>query len=171
MEAKLSAETIVGAGVVAAAAIFLAFAVATTGSKSFSAAGGYRLSAEFDSIEGINVGSDIRLAGIKVGTVIGQRLNPESYQAQLDLSINNSIVLSDDTTAKVTSEGLFGSRYVALEPGGSETKLAEGGVISFTQGSVDMWALISQAMFDRNAPKATSPEPAQPDQTAPQPEP
>ena len=52
-----------------------------------------------------------------------------------------------------TSEGLLGSKFISLEPGGSDTKLADGGVITYTQGAVDIWSLISQAMFEKSGAK------------------
>ena len=114
---------------------------------------GYLITAEFDNVEGVNVGSDIRMAGIKIGTVTAQSLNPENFQAQITMSIDPAVQLTDDTSAKVTSEGLLGSKFISLEPGGSETKLAAGGVINYTQGAVDIWSLISQAMFDKSGAK------------------
>jgi phospholipid/cholesterol/gamma-HCH transport system substrate-binding protein len=66
--------------------------------------------------------------------------------------------LADDTSAKVTAEGLLGSKFIALDAGGSENKLAEGGVINYTQGAVDIWSLISQAMFDKSGAKPAEPE-------------
>jgi phospholipid/cholesterol/gamma-HCH transport system substrate-binding protein len=81
----------------------------------------------------------------------------------------------------VTSEGLLGSNFIALDPGGSETMLADGGKIVNTQGSVDIWTLISTAMFDSNKSKGggggaggdgtqPTPQPEAQPETAPQPE-
>jgi phospholipid/cholesterol/gamma-HCH transport system substrate-binding protein len=140
-------ETIVGAAVVVVALGFLAFAMMGTGFGG--AAGGYRVSAQFDNIDGINIGTDVRIAGIKVGTVVAQKLDPKSYQARLVMQLQQDVSLSEDTSAKVTSEGLLGSKFVALEPGGADGKLKEGSEISYTQGAVDMWSLISQAMFSK----------------------
>ncbi len=140
-------EIIVGAAVVAVALLFLAFAYSGAGAGGTS--GGYRVSAQFDNIDGINVGTDVRIAGIKVGTVVGQSLDPKSYQARLQMQLRPEVKLADDTSAKITSEGLLGSKFVALEPGGAEGKLKDGSEISYTQGSVDMWNLISQAMFSK----------------------
>jgi phospholipid/cholesterol/gamma-HCH transport system substrate-binding protein len=145
-------ETLVGAAVVAVALGFFVYASKVTG-DGISGASGYKLSAEFDNVEGINVGTDVRLAGIKVGTVVAQALNLESYQAKVDMIIDKSLALSDDTSAKVTSEGLLGGKFIALEPGGGETKLADGGIISYTQGAVDLWSLISKAMFEKSGAK------------------
>ncbi len=140
-----SVEAAVGALVIAVAVGFFGFAYATSGQRSVS--GGYTLSAEFDNIAGVNTGTDVRLAGIKVGTVTGQALNSENYQARVTMAIDRAVKLTDDSTAKVTSEGLLGSNFIALEPGGSDTVLADGGQITNTQGAVDIWSLISEAMF------------------------
>ncbi|MFZ5676641.1 MAG: outer membrane lipid asymmetry maintenance protein MlaD [Pseudomonadota bacterium] len=138
-------ETAIGALVILIAAGFFVFAYSTSGAGT--ASGGYRLTAEFDNIAGVNTGTDVRLAGIKIGTVVSQTLNPENYQAVLTMTIDPKVKLTDDTTAKITSEGLLGSNFVALDPGGSDVVLADGGAITNTQGAVDIWSLISQAMF------------------------
>jgi phospholipid/cholesterol/gamma-HCH transport system substrate-binding protein len=148
-----TAETLTGAAVLVVAAGFFIFATSMTGGKTISA--GYRLSAEFDNIEGVHTGTDVRLAGIKVGTVLNETLSPENYQAKVEMMIDSSVSLSEDTTAKITSEGLLGGKFIALEPGGSEIKLTDGGVLSYTQGAVDIWSLISQAMFDKANAKPT----------------
>ena len=142
-------ETLVGAAVIVAATIFFLFAYRTAGLGG--PAGGYHVTAQFNNIAGVAVGTDVRIAGVKVGTVVGQSLDPKSYQARLDMLVQPQIQLADDTSVKITSEGLLGANFVALEPGGSETKLADGGEISYTQGAVDMWSLISQAMFSKPA--------------------
>lgn len=142
-------ETIIGAAVIAIAAAFFLFAYQTSGKAT--GGDGYRLTADFDNAEGINVGTDVRMAGVKVGTVVGQNLNYENYQASITMMIDSKLQLTDDATAKVTAEGLLGSRFITIEQGGSETKLADGGVISNTQGAVDIWSLISQAMFEKES--------------------
>jgi phospholipid/cholesterol/gamma-HCH transport system substrate-binding protein len=143
-------ETLVGAAIIAVAIGFFSFAYKTSGLGG-AAAGGYSVSAEFDNVDGVAIGSDVRVAGIKIGTVIGQTLNPASYQARIEMLIQSQFKLSDDTSAKITSEGLLGSKFVSLEPGGSESALADGGVISYTQGAVDIWSMISQAMFSKKS--------------------
>ena len=157
-------ETLIGAAVVAIAAGFFLFAYNTSGEGR--TAGGYTLTAEFDNAEGINVGTDIRMAGVKVGTVTGFSLNTENFMAKVALQLDPQLKLTDDATAKVTSEGLLGSKFISLEQGGSETLLADGEPISNTQGAVDIWSLISQAMFERSSTKpegAASPAEPQPE--------
>ncbi len=146
MMKNTTVETAIGALVILIAAAFFAFAYTTSGKGTGT--GGYTLKAQFDNVAGVNTGTDVRLAGIKIGTVVAQTLDPETYQAVVTMEINPKVKLTDDTTAKVTSEGLLGSNFIALDPGGSENFLADGGEITNTQGSVDIWTLISQAMFE-----------------------
>lgn len=157
-------ETIVGAAVILLAVGFFFYASKTSGVGGTTSSG-YKVIAEFDNAEGINIGTDVRLAGIKIGTVTAQSLNAENYMARLELTLDPKVSLSDDTAAKVTSEGLLGSKFISMEPGGSETKLAEGSMMTLTQGAVDIWSLISSAMFDK-AKTGTAPTPAL--ETAPQ---
>jgi phospholipid/cholesterol/gamma-HCH transport system substrate-binding protein len=157
-------ETIVGAAVVALALGFFFYASKTAGVGG-AVTGGYKIVAEFDNAEGINVGTDVRLAGIKIGTVTNQSLNAENYMAKVEMTLDPAVSLSDDTAAKITSEGLLGGKFIKLEPGGSETKLAEGSMLSITQGAVDIWSLISSAMFDK---AKTADAPAAPAETPPQ---
>jgi phospholipid/cholesterol/gamma-HCH transport system substrate-binding protein len=151
-------ETLVGAAIVAVALGFFMFAYKTAGLGGH-AGGGMHISAEFDNIDGVNIGSDVRVAGVKVGSVVGQGLNPKSYQARIDMVVQPDLQLADDTSAKITAEGLLGAKFVSLEPGGSETKITDGGVLSYTQGAVDIWSIISQAMFSKsNAKPADAPQ-------------
>jgi phospholipid/cholesterol/gamma-HCH transport system substrate-binding protein len=142
-------ETLIGAAVIAIALGFFIYAYQV--SDRGATASGYRLVAEFDNAEGVNVGTDVRMAGVKVGTVVDMTLNPENYLAKVVLQIDPALQLTDDSAAKVTAEGLLGSKFIALEQGGSEVKLADGEPISNTQGAVDIWSLISQAMFDKSS--------------------
>lgn len=137
-------ETLVGALVLAVSAVFVfyGYSVSDMAPKS-----GYRLIAEFDRVDGLTVGSDVRMSGIKVGTVVDQKLNMRNFYATVTLAINEDIELPDDTSAKITMEGLLGGNYVSLTPGGSFDLLSDGDEISYTQGAVDLIGLVSQAMF------------------------
>lgn len=144
-------ETAVGAVVILIAAAFFTFAYTTSGIGRGS--GGTTLTAEFDNAAGINVGSDVRMSGVKIGAVVGQSLNTENFQAVVILSVDPALQLPDDSTVKITSEGLLGSNFIAIEPGGSETKLKSGDRLMFTQGAVDIWSLVSQYMFSGDKEK------------------
>ena len=135
-------ETLVGAAVIVLAVGFFAFAYTTGGVGTGS--DGYTITAEFENTAGISTGSDVRMSGVKIGTVLAQELDPVSFQAILKLSVDPKIKLPDDSTAKITSEGILGGNFVALEVGGSETTIKDGGKIENTQGSIDLFGLISQ---------------------------
>ncbi|PKP76349.1 MAG: outer membrane lipid asymmetry maintenance protein MlaD [Alphaproteobacteria bacterium HGW-Alphaproteobacteria-3] len=137
-------ETLIGTLVVAVAAVFLFYGYTTSGMRSSA---GYRVDAAFSSVDGLATGADVRLSGIKIGTVVRQSLDPETYQAVVTLDIAPSVKLPDDSSAKITSEGLLGGSYISVTPGGSEELLADGSEIMFTQGSVDLMSLIGQAVF------------------------
>jgi len=75
------------------------------------------------------------MGGVRIGTVDGQSLN-EHYQAIIELVIDKNIKLPTDTSAAIHTDGLFGAKYVVLEPGGEEEIIGDGGVITFTQDSL-----------------------------------
>ncbi len=135
-------ETLVGAAVIAVAIAFFAFAYITGGVGKGT--GGYTIIAAFENAAGISTGSDVRMSGVKIGTVLAQELDPQSYQAVLKLSVERKVRLPDDSTAKITSEGIMGANFVALEVGGSETMLKDGDMMENTQGSIDIFDLIDQ---------------------------
>lgn len=137
-------ETILGGIVLLVAAGFVIFAFNTT---SVSTSDGYRLTAAFDNATGINIGSDVRLAGLKVGTVTSQAIDPQTFQARLEFSIDERIQLPEDSSARIVPEGLLGSNYVDLEPGGSTINLADGAAIQFTQGAVNLADLLGRFVF------------------------
>ncbi|MBM3569806.1 MAG: outer membrane lipid asymmetry maintenance protein MlaD [Alphaproteobacteria bacterium] len=137
-------ETLIGAVVLAVAALFFGFAYTSTKVGRVS---GYELTARFDKVDGLRIGSDVRMAGIKIGTVTGQRVDAESYQAEIKLSVDPAIKLPDDSTAKIASDGLLGSKFLALEAGASDRTLSAGGRIKFTQGSINLEELLGKFVF------------------------
>jgi phospholipid/cholesterol/gamma-HCH transport system substrate-binding protein len=151
-------EAFIGALVLAVAGVFIAYAYTHTERGS---AQGYEIIAKFPATVGIGVGSDVRISGIKVGSVIAQNLDPKTYQAQLTLSINRTVPLPIDTNAKIASEGLLGGAYVALVPGGSDELLRAGEQIEQTQGSVDLTDLIGRFIYGGGNDNSSSAEDAQ----------
>ncbi|WP_417253808.1 outer membrane lipid asymmetry maintenance protein MlaD [Celeribacter sp.] len=134
-------EVAVGAGVIALAVGFLLYAGQITGFSS-GASEHYQLTASFRSAEGISTGTDVRLAGVKVGTVTDLDLNRETFRAEAKLTLDSDIVLPDDTAALIASEGLLGGNFVELVPGGSMFNFEDGQVIADTQGSVSLINLL-----------------------------
>jgi phospholipid/cholesterol/gamma-HCH transport system substrate-binding protein len=139
-----TAETIVGALVALVAIGFLSFALARAGGGE--GAGGYPLIAKFNRVDGISVGSDVRLSGVKVGAVSAVDLDPMTYMAKLTMSFGPGVKVPEDSTAKVVSDGLLGGAYIAVEPGGAEAMLARNGEFSHTQGPIDLFTVLASAM-------------------------
>ncbi len=144
MQGNSAVETLIGAVVIAIAVAFLVFAYSSTGSGMIT---GYEVQAKFNRADGVNIGTDVRLSGIKVGTVSRMALDPMTYNAVLTLALESSVKLPDDSSARITSDGLLGNQYVSIEPGGSQMQIAAGGEIENTQGTVDLIGLVSKAMF------------------------
>lgn len=137
-------ETLIGAIVIAIAVTFLSYGYSVTDTGRVA---GIELTAEFDRVDGLATGSDVRMSGIKIGTVTSQALNHNNYYAVVTMSLSDEIKLPRDSSAKITSEGLLGGNYVSLTPGGSEEMLESGDEIQFTQGAVDLIGLVGQAVF------------------------
>lgn len=133
-------ETILGAIVAVVAVGFFAFAAAQAGQTGAGA--GYDLTGSFQRVDGVSVGTDVRISGVKVGVVKAVELNPDTYEAQLTLTINNGVQVLDDSTARVITDGLLGGAYVLIEPAGMDP-LPPGGVIPNTQGAIDFLTLFA----------------------------
>lgn len=139
-------ETIMGFFVLAIAGFFLTFAYM---SSKLDTTDGYTLTAKFERIDGLQVGSDIRLSGVLIGKVSDIKIDPQTYQAVLKLDVQHGIELPKDSSAEVLSSGLLGSKYIALVPGGDDGFLKAGDEISFTQASVSLEAMIGQVIFSK----------------------
>jgi len=133
-------EVLAGAGVLAAAIGFLAYAAG--GDSLGGTSGSYDLTASFRSVEGITVGTDVRMAGVKVGTVTELALNPQTFFADAKVSVRDGVVVPDDSTIVIASEGLLGGAFVEILPGGSPMDLEPGTEIENTQGAVSVIALL-----------------------------
>lgn len=142
-------ETVMGAVVLVIAALFLVFAYKSSQLREVS---GYRLEADFQSIDGIHQGSDVRISGIKVGSVVGEQLDPKTFIAKLEFSVDPSVKLPEDSVAEIVSSGLLGDKYVSIQPGGADQDLPPGGKIKYTQSSVSLEHMIGQMIF--SAPNA-----------------
>jgi phospholipid/cholesterol/gamma-HCH transport system substrate-binding protein len=135
-----TSEILAGGAVLAAAIGFLVYAGQSTGFTGDPAS--YPLNASFRSVEGVTVGTDVRLAGVKVGTVTSLTLNPKTFFADATISVQDDILLPDDSAILISSEGLLGGNFVELLPGGSTENLAPGADIEDTQGAVSLITLL-----------------------------
>lgn len=137
-------ETVMGAVVLIVAATFLVFA---WDKAHMDAPRGYVLSAAFNSVGGIEIGSDVRVNGIKVGTVTGQRLDPETFQAVVDLSIDPQLKVPTNSTAGIASDGMLGGKHIRLEPGNAKEYLPAGGRIAATRDYRSLEELVGEIIF------------------------
>ena len=133
-------EVLAGATVLAVAIGFLAFAAQGMGLGR--SGGTYDLTASFQSAEGIKVGTDVRRAGVKVGTISRLDLNPQTFYADATLTLRDIVQLPEDSAALVSSEGLLGGNYIELRPGGAPDVLMAGAEIEDTQGSISLIGLL-----------------------------
>lgn len=137
-------EVMLGAAVMIVAVVFVVFALRTTGT-ALTQAGGYPLHATFRSAEGVRIGTEVRLAGVKIGSVSSLALNPQTFRAELTISVDSAIQLPLDSSIQVASEGLLGGVFVEILPGGDIDNLAAGDTFQDTQSAVSLIALLLRA--------------------------
>ena len=152
------AEILAGAAVLAVAVGFALYAA--QGAALLRGSDSYPLVASFRSVEGVAVGTDVRLAGVKVGTVTDLTLNPETFFADATISMRKDVALPVDSTLAVASEGLLGGSFVEVLPGGALETLEPGGEIEDTQGAVSLITLLLK--FVGGDDSAAADAPAQP---------
>lgn len=148
-------ETILGAAVLAAAFLFLGFSYSTA---NVGAVDGYKVSANFSGTGGLMVGDDVQISGVKIGSVSSIELDPVTYLARVHLSINPAVKVPDDTAALISSEGLMGGKYMALEPGASEDYIEDGGRILYTQAPQNLEQLLGKFIFNMKDSKDSDEE-------------
>ena len=133
-------EVAVGAAVLAVAVGFFIYASGTSGSGP--SGGTYQLNASFRSAEGIAIGTEVRLAGVRVGTVTDMALDPATFRAETTFTLREDIALPDDSAIAIASEGLLGGNFVEIIPGGSPFNYGPGDTVIDTQGSVSLMTLL-----------------------------
>jgi len=136
------AEVLLGFGVIAAAAAFLTYSLSAGGAGR--APDGYEVTAKFGDVGSLAPGSNVSVAGVKVGAVADITLDPASYLAVAHLRIDSKVKLPVDSTAKITSDSLLGGAHVVISPGGAAESLKAGSQIENAQGAVDLFGLIGQ---------------------------
>jgi phospholipid/cholesterol/gamma-HCH transport system substrate-binding protein len=169
MQRNNVAETLIGAAVVAVAVAFLAFAYFRTGSGSLS---GYEVNARLAKADGLAEGTDVRLAGVKIGTVTGLSLDPKNYLVTVRMNIRDDIKLPTDSSILVTQAGFLGGQYLSVTPGGDEKMMAAGSFFDNAQGSIDMMNLVGRfaggESTSNQPPKPKPPQGQTPQATVPQ---
>lgn len=141
---KSAVETLLGAVVVLAAIGFVTYAYTRSNVETVK---GYVVEARFTRVDGLTEGGDVRIGGIKIGSIVNQALDPVTYQAVVRMSINPRYKLPVDSTVAVMSDGLLGGKYLSVEPGGSEETIEPEGRIRYTQSSVNIEELLGRYIF------------------------
>ncbi len=139
------AELAAGAVVLAVTAGFIAFAASNTGKGVGS---GYQLSAKFDNVGTITSGADVRMAGVKVGSVVTTAIDPKSYEAVVRFTVQRDVKLPDDSSATISTGGLLGGSFLSLSPGGSDKSLGDGGTVTITQSAANLEDLLGKFIFN-----------------------
>ncbi len=137
-------ETVMGAVVLVVAGFFIVLAYNTTDIKPVN---GYELHAKFNAIDGLSIGSDVRIGGVKVGSVVDQYIDQELYQAVVSFSVQDTIKLPADSVASINSSGLLGEKYLAIRPGTGADVLAADGFLTKTNDVVSLEELIGRVIF------------------------
>lgn len=137
-------ETFLGGLVVIVAAGFLVFALQATEVGTIHGIG---LKARFLKVGGLEVGSDVRISGVKVGTVTDRQLDAESFEAVVLFTVSSELRVPADTQAVVTSDGLLGNKYLRLIPGNATDVVADGGEIAQTRDYRTLEDTVSKIIF------------------------
>jgi phospholipid/cholesterol/gamma-HCH transport system substrate-binding protein len=139
-----------------AALFFLTTQLPTTGLKLAGAKSGYHVTAEFDNIGDLKVGSPVTIAGVRVGDVSKIRFDPKTFKAVVALRLDEQYnEIPDDSFASIQTQGLLGGKYIGFSPGGSDTFLKDGSRVEQTQSAIVLESLINK-LFASFADKAGS---------------
>ncbi|MBR1600878.1 MAG: MCE family protein [Alphaproteobacteria bacterium] len=141
---KKPVETIMGLVVLIIALLFLGFAYSVS---DLQVVKGYTLNAEFMKVGGLSTGSDVRINGIKVGTVTGQNLNNNDYTVNVTFSISSDVKLPKDSTVAIVSDGLMGNKFVKIEPGKSKEYLKDGETFTKTKDFKTLEDMVGEIIF------------------------
>lgn len=142
-------ETIIGFVVLLVALTFFVFAYNNTNIKKLDKS--YPLKARFTQVEGVVVGSDVMMSGIKVGTVTSLKIDTDTYYAVMTVSVDESLKIPTDSSLKIATSGLLGGKYVSINPGSSEEMLGPNAEIRFTQSSLNLEGLLSKFLFSMSS--------------------
>ena len=141
---KKPVETIMGLVVLLVALFFLGFAYNVS---DLQVVKGYTLTADFLKVGGLSIGSDVRINGIKIGTVTSQSLNNEDYTVKVTFSISSDVKLPKDSTVAIVSDGLMGDKFVKIEPGKSKEFLADGASFAKTKDYKTLEDMVGEIIF------------------------
>ena len=128
-----------------AALLFLTTQLPASGLKFGGAKVGYHVTAEFDDVGDLKVGSPVTMSGVRLGEVSGIHFDPKDYKAVVTIRFNPQYnQIPDDTYASIQTQGLLGGKYIGLSPGGSDTYLKDGSRIDQTQSAIVLESIINK---------------------------
>ena len=141
---KKPVETIMGLVALVVATLFMLFAYRVS---DLQVVKGYEVTARFLKTGGLNTGADVRINGVKVGTVTAQKINPLDYMVDVKMSISPEIQLSADSTISIAGDGLMGDKFIKIDPGKEEKKLTNGSVVENTKDAKSLEDLVGEIIF------------------------
>lgn len=137
-----------GAIVLAVAGIFLTIAYQASSTVSEK---GIVLYAKFDRIDGLVLGNDVKMSGVKIGKVFKIAIDPDTFLAVVSFTVSPELHVPTDSSAEIVSESFMGGKYIALVPGGAEKTFANGDTVVHTQSALSFEALIGKYLFSSNS--------------------
>lgn len=149
-----TSESLVGGLALVAFAGFVAFAFTV----NQHAVVGYPLYARYNHIDGLASHAAVRLAGIRIGEVVGETLDPATNQAVVTMTIASGIVIPGDSAAIIATDGMLGSKFIKIDPGGDEQALKAGSTFDYVQDSVDLEHLLALVVQQAEARRGAKPE-------------
>lgn len=148
-------EAIMGAVVLAIASVFLVVAYKASSTVSEK---GTVLHAKFDRVDGLVVGNDVKVSGVKVGKVFDIAIEPSTFLAIVSFSISPALKIPEDSSAEIVSESFMGGKYIAVVPGGADEALKSGDTVAYTQSALSFEALVGKYLFSGNKKEETPTE-------------
>ncbi|MDA0656252.1 MAG: MlaD family protein [Proteobacteria bacterium] len=152
---RKSVETILGSIVLAVLCVLIYFAFSATDLNPHE---GYKVTAKFNAVDGLVVGGDVRIGGVKIGTVVSQKVDPKDFKAVVMMTIRPDVRLSKDTHVRIGNDGLLGGKYVKLEPGGGKQIIGDGAELIKTKDVISLGELLERVLvLVRDGPAAKTP--------------
>ncbi|MEW6570207.1 MAG: outer membrane lipid asymmetry maintenance protein MlaD [Nitrospirota bacterium] len=143
---RITTETLVGLFIVIGLAS-LAYLAIKLGDINLFKTDEYVVRARFVNVSGLKVGSEVEIAGVKVGKV--SKIYLDNSEAIVELLIDDQVKIPDDSSASIRTQGIIGDKFIKISPGGSEDYIAANGIITETESAVDIEQLISKYIFEK----------------------
>ena len=141
---KKPVETIMGIVVLVVATLFMVFAYNVS---DLQVVKGYEIGARFLKVGGLNTGADVRINGVKIGTVLSQKINTDDYMVDVKMSISPEIALPIDSVISIAGDGLMGDKFIKIEPGKSSTTITPGAVAMNTKDAKSLEDMVGEIIF------------------------